>query len=215
VKFVNDDSATFFVGEVEFKNQKVIILQDDIYKGFPTDGVMGYSILGHYASEIDYDTELMILHDPEKLIPDNSWERIPIYFKDNPIPWIDASISVEGEEPIIISTYIDFASSDAIELLEKDDMKFLLPKDTKEVHVGRGLSGDIYGRKGKISKLIIGSFELNDVAAIIAPAEIRSKQSNADAILGNDALRRFNLIFDYSSKLLYIKPNKYFDDQFE
>jgi len=209
-----DSSASFFVGDIEFKNQKIIVLQNDIYKGFPTDGIIGYSILGHYITEIDYDTEQITLHNPENFSPDESWYSIPIYFKDNPIPWIDVSISIEGEEPINISTYIDLAAGDAIVLLEKDEMKFSLPKETKEILLGRGLSGDIYGKEGKISKLKIGSFELSEVTTKIAPARIRSKQIGADAVIGNDALRRFNLIFDYSNKLLHIKPNKYFEDKF-
>lgn len=209
-----DSSASFFVGDIEFKNQKIIVLQNDIYKGFPTDGIIGYSILGHYITEIDYDTEQITLHNPENFSPDESWHLIPIYFKDNPIPWIDVSVSIEGEEPINISTYIDLAAGDAIVLLEKDEMKFSLPKETKEILLGRGLSGDIYGKEGIISKLKIGSFELNEVTAKIASAQVRSKQVGADAVIGNDALRRFNLIFDYSNKILYIKPNKYFEDKF-
>ncbi len=210
-----DESASFFVGDVEFKNQKIILLQNDIYKGFPSDGVIGYSILGNYATEINYDNEQIILHDPEKLEIDNSWESIPIYFKKNQIPWIDVSIVVENEYPITISTYIDLASGEAIELMERENMKFTLPVKTEESYLGRGLSGDIYGKKGKISKLIIGSFELNEVIAAFAQAEIRSKQENADGILGNDALRRFNLIFNYTNKFLHIKPNKFFNDKFE
>jgi hypothetical protein len=45
--------------------------------------------------------------------------------------------------------------------------------------------------------------------------EIRSKQDNADAILGNAALKRFNLIFDYAGGNLYIRPNGHFDEPFE
>lgn len=210
-----DDSATFYIGDIEFKNQKVILLQNDIYKGFPSDGVMGYSILGHYAVEIDYDKDQIVLHNYENLRVDTTWEEIPIYFKGNQIPWIDVSLVVENEEPVAISTYIDLASGDAIELLERKGMKFSLPKETKESHLGRGLSGDVYGKMGKISKLIIGSYELNNVKSAIAPAEVRSKQKNADAIIGNDALRRFNLIFDYHNRTLYIKPNKYFNQKFE
>jgi len=64
-----DDSATFFVGDVEFKNQKVLVLQNDLYKGFPSDGIIGYSILGHYAAEIDYDKNMMRLYDSKKNKP--------------------------------------------------------------------------------------------------------------------------------------------------
>lgn len=212
---IMDDSASFFVGNIEFKNQKIIVLQNDIYKGFPTDGIIGFSILGHYATEINYDTNEIVLHKSNNFNPDDTWERIPIYFKNNTIPWIDVSISIEGEDLTIISTYIDLAAGDAIVLLEKDDMKFSLPKETKEILLGRGLSGDIYGKEGKISKLKIGSFELSEVTAKITAAHVRSKQVGADAIIGNDALRRFNLIFDYDKKFLYLKPNKYYETKFE
>ena len=48
--------------------------------------------------------------------------------------------------------------------------------------------------------------------ASFASAKIRSKQDNADAILGNESLRRFNLIFDYSNSKLYLKPNTHFNN---
>lgn len=93
-------------------------------------------------------------------------------------------------------------------------MKFSLPDDTKNILIGRGLSGDIYGKSGKISKLIIGPFELSNIEASFAPAEVRSKQDNADAILGNESLWRFNLIFDYKNKRLYLKPNSHFNNPY-
>jgi len=210
-----DDSATFFVEDFKFKNQKVVVLQNDIFKDFPSDGIIGYSILGYYATEIDYDKNVMNLYETTKAAPDSSWQRIPMYFKNNTIPWIDVSISVKGETPVQLSTYIDLAAGDAFMLLEKQEMKFSLPDGLTAVNLGRGFSGDIYGEKGKISKLFIGQFELNDVTVAVAPAEIRTKQIDADAVIGNDALRRFNLIFNYDLKMLYIKPNKYFKEKFE
>ena len=104
---------------------------------------MGYSILGHYTVEVNFDNLTINLQDPEILNVDSSWEALPIFFKDNKIPWIDAKIVVENEAPISLSCYIDCASSEALELLLKPDQKFLSPKETKDVHLGRGLSGDI------------------------------------------------------------------------
>jgi len=209
------DSTEFNLGNVKLKNQRVIMLQSDIYKGFPTNGIIGYSIFGHYITQLDYDKSTMTLYDKNKIDINSSWTELPLYFKDNSIPWVDAYVVIEDEEPILLSMYIDFASGDAIELLEKPGMKFSLPKVTSEAHLGTGLSGDIYGKTGKISKLILGSYELYNVTAAFAPAEIRSKQDNADAILGNDSLRRFNLIFDYANRKLYIKPNSFFNEPFK
>jgi hypothetical protein len=38
-------------------------------------------------------------------------------------------------------------------------------------------------------------------------------RGGADAIIGNRALKRFNLIFDYANKKLHLKPNKDYKKQ--
>lgn len=208
------DSVAFSLGEITMMNQRILVLQSDTYKGFPSNGIIGYSIFGHYVTELNYDNNTMILHKNDTIKIDNSWAVIPLYFKDNNIPWVDVSVVIEGEEPTSLSTYIDYAAGDAVVLLEKPTMKFILPKDTVHVLLGRGLSGDVYGKTGTISKLMIGPYALNNIKASFASAEVRSKQDNADAVLGSGFLNRFNLIFDYANKTLYLKPNTHFNDPF-
>lgn len=208
------DSTNFFVGNKQLNKQRIIVLQSDIYEGFPSNGIIGYSLFGHYAVEIDYDKNVLILHDFDTVKPDSQFERVQIYFKDNMIPWVDVKIVIGGEEPVNISTYIDFADRDPVVLLKRPSMKFSLPEGSEKKVIGRGLSGDIYGSEGKISKLIIGPYQLDDVKVSIVPADVRSKQKNADAVVGCGALNRFNLIFDYRNKFLYLKPNKSFNELF-
>ncbi len=204
------DSMSFSIGNIEFKNQRVVILQSDHFKRSPTDGVIGYSLFGHSAVEINYDDSIVTLHDPGNLQVDSSWKVIPIYFKENKIPWINVDLVINNEAPVTISCYIDYASSEAIELLQKPGQKFKIPEVTENVYLGRGLSGDIYGKRGNISKVILGPFELKNVRAAFAPAEVRSKQKNADGVIAGSLLRKFNLIFDYADKKLYLKPNSGF-----
>lgn len=208
------DSTTVLIGDMEFENQMIIISRSEHTQTFPTDGVAGWTLLGPYAVEIDYNKMIMTLHDPEKLNLDNSWTSMDITLKNN-IPFLDAAISIAGEEDVPIVCYIDFAAGEAIELLERDEMKFSMPDNLTKSYLGTGLSGDIYGSYGKISKLKIADFELTDVKAAFAKAEIRSKREGADGIIGNDALRRFNIIFDYKSLKLYLKPNSHFNEPFE
>lgn len=93
-------------------------------------------------------------------------------------------------------------------------MKFTLPEASGKKLLGTGLSGDVYGSTGKIAKLIIGPYQLNDVKVAIAPAQQRSKQQDADAVIGSGALNRFNLIFDYRNSCLYLRPNNAFNKPF-
>jgi hypothetical protein len=207
------DSVSFFIGDQEFPNQRVIMLQNDIMQGFPSDGVTGYTLFGNYAVEIDYDRMMLLLHEPPIKV-DSSWYLLPLTFKDNKIPWIQAAININGDEEVPISCYIDLASSDALELLIRDTIKFTPPDNLEDAYLGRGLSGDIYGQKGVISYLKLGRFYLKDVVTHFAPAEIRSKQENADGIIGNNALRRFNIVFDYAGGRLYLKPSSHFNEPF-
>lgn len=55
---------------------------------------------------------------------------------------------------------------------------------------------------------------LRDVAALVTPAEVRSCQAGADAIIGNNALRRFNVIFDHAHLKIHLRPNRYFGEPF-
>lgn len=206
------EHAEFYLGDFKLTDQRIIMLQSDIYKGFPTNGIIGYSIFGHHVTEINYDNNTMTLSDSIKAVIDNTWTVTPIYFKDNDIPWIDVYVAIGNEKPVRISAYIDFAMEDNIVLLEKPKMKFKLPENTVNKHLGTGLSGDIYGKSGKISLLNIGSYDLNYVTAAIAPLEVRSKQDNADAIIGSGTLKRFNIVFDYADKKLYLKPNMHFNE---
>jgi hypothetical protein len=208
------DSADFRLGNIVMKNQRIIVLESETYRGFPSNGIIGYSIFGHYITEFNYDDNTMTLHGTDNLKIDNSWTAIPLYFKGNNIPWLDASVVIRDEPPISLSMYIDYAAGDAVALLEKPTMKFRLPEETVNVYLGRGLSGDIYGKTGDITKLIIGPYELKNVKASFADAKVRSKQDDADAVLGIGSLRRFNMIFDYPNKKLYLKPNKHFNEPF-
>ncbi len=211
-KAITVESAEFYLGNLLLKNQRIIMLKGDLYKGFPTNGIIGNSIFGNYLTEIDYDNNTMTLTDNYNLKPDSSFSVTPLYFKDNNVPWLDAYVAIADEKPVELSMYIDYAMEDTIVLLEKPKMKFIVPENTEKRYLGTGLSGDIHGKRGKISKLIVCSYEMNYVTAAFAQAEVRSKQDNADAILGGGALHKFNLIFNYVNKKLYLKPNTHFND---
>ncbi|MBN1426187.1 aspartyl protease family protein [Candidatus Fermentibacteria bacterium] len=201
---------TLRFGDVPFDSQLVVISQSEITQGFRSDGVTGSSLFGSFIVEINNDAKEIRLHDPESFVADSSWTPVPITLKKG-IPFLEGVVSIRGEEPIPLVLCIDSAAGEALELLMRDTMKFGLPDSVESYHLGTGLSGDINGSGGQIHMLGFGGFELHDVPAAFAPAEVRSKQEGADGIIGNDALRRFNLIFDYPHGLLYLRPNGLFD----
>ncbi|MBN1880509.1 hypothetical protein JW823_10395 [bacterium] len=205
---VFSDSMGFRIAGIEFPNHRIIMLQNDSFRGFPSDGVVGYSLLGHYAVEVNYDRNELLLHDSDKLTVDASWTAIPLFFKENKVPWTTIRIAVEDESPVLLACYIDSASRETIECLTRPGCSFKLPKNLEPVYLGRGLSGDINGNKGKIGKVMIGPHELHDIEAAFVPTEHRSKQPGADGVIGGGLLKHFNVIYDYTHLVFYLKPRE-------
>jgi hypothetical protein len=200
------DSMAFRIGEVEFPDQRIVILEGGAMNEFYADGVCGYSLFGSYVVELDYDRMEVRLHAPDSFAPGPSWTALPISFKENTIPWIETTASLTGADSLVLSCYIDLASSETLELLIRDGMKFTLPDGLEDVYLGRGLSGDIYGKRGKAAWVGLGPYRVRDLTVAFAPAEVRSKQPGADAVVGNGLLSRFHYALDYGGKRLYLRP---------
>ncbi len=201
-------------GDVTIDNQRVIIAQSEHTQGFPTDGIIGWSLFGHYAVEIDYNRELITLHDTAGFTADSIWHAIPITMQNN-LPFFEGTVEVNEDETVPMTMYIDLASSDALELLTGPNQKFTTPDSLKQQYLATGLSGDIHGSYGVSHRLEIDRFVLTDIPTAFAPEKVRSKQKGADAILGNGAINRFNIIFDYSHNLLHLRPSKFYTIPFE
>lgn len=212
---VMTDSMSFRSGTCEFRNQRIIILQNDKFMDSPTDGVIGYSYFGHYKVEVDYDDKTITLRDPAEKTDESEYEVIPLTFNQNNWPFLNIKIAVEDEEPVELKVYIDYASSLAVELPVKEGMKIRMPEKTEADFEGYGFSGDIKGKTARVSKVILGKYALHNVTATFFEGNSRSKSKEADGVISNDVMRRFNLIFDYGASRLLIKPNNSFDELFE
>jgi hypothetical protein len=208
------ENGTLRFGDVRVDRQRVLVSQSPHTQTFPTDGAAGWNLFGHYIVEIDYDNHLITLHDTTGIEPDSSWAAVPVTLKKG-LPFLECPVEVVSGEVLPLNLYIDLASGDPLELLVGSEQKFTLPDNLEERYLGTGLSGDVNGHFGYSQRLILAGYDLVDVPTAFAPAAVRSKQEGADGILGNDALRRFNVIFDYPHHRLLFRPNRCFKTPFE
>jgi hypothetical protein len=208
------ENGTLTFGEVTVDSQRVIISESAYTQSFPSDGVIGWNLLGHYAVQIDYDLGSIALHDTTGFQVDSTWCCVPITLKKD-IPFLEGTVEVVEGEIIPMVVYIDLGSDEALELLTKTDQRFTLPDSLEPRYLGTGLSGDIHGSFGWSRNLWLAEYQLSHIPTAFAPAEVRSKQEGGDGILGNDFIRRFNIIFDYAHERLYLRPSKYFEVPFE
>jgi hypothetical protein len=200
-------------GEARVDSQRIIVSHSEHTQAFPTDGVIGLNFFCHYIVEIDYDNEMIYLHDTAYVSSDTSWQVVPIeLIKD--MVYLDVEMEVVSGEVFPMKVYIDLASSEAVEMMVHKNQRFTMPDSLEESNLGTGLSGDINGHYGQSRRIRFGGYDLYDIPTAFAPEEVRSKLGGADGILGNDLIRRFNVIFDYPHQRLLIKPNKTFNQPF-
>jgi len=209
------EDGSVVMGESSVEHQRVIISTDSRTQNFPSDGIIGWTLLGHYVVSIDYDTQEITLSVAQEFgSPDSTWRGIPVTLRNN-ISFLEGAVEVVPRETTAVSLYVDLASGKPLELLTALDQKFTLPDSLTPSYLGTGLSGDIHGLLGHSRRLWLGGYELADVSTAFAPREVRSKQQGADGVLGNDCLRRFNVIFDYPHSRIWVKPNAAFSEPFE
>jgi hypothetical protein len=208
------ENGTLSFGGLQVDSQRVLVSRSSHTQTFPTDGAAGWNLFGHYIVEIDYDNQLSTLHDTSGVESDSTWTAVPVTLKKG-LPFLECTVEVIGGEILPLDLYVDLASGDALELLVKSEQKFTLPDSLEERYLGTGLSGDVNGHFGHSQRLLLAGYELVNVPTAFAPAAVRSKQEGADGILGNDAIRRFNVIFDYPHHQLLLKPNSFFKTPFE
>jgi hypothetical protein len=200
------ETGSFSAGPVQFKDQRVGWLVDSSMSGFPSDGVMGYSLFGHWQVEIDYDRSRIVLHEPGSFRADSSWTALPMELHKNSMPWVKLRTSIDGKESLELDSYLDLAASDEVVFLVRDDAKFKLPEGLEEFYLGRGLSGDVHGWRGIAKWVELGPFRFADVTVAYAPDEARSKQPGADAVVCGSLLARLNTVYDYPGGRMYVRP---------
>jgi len=193
--------------------QRIIVSRSAHTQGFGSDGVIGRSLFGRHTLEVDFDREVIILHDTAVAAADSSWYAVPVT-ASNELPFLQGEIETVPGEVVPVTVYVDLASRDALELLMRPGQRWTMPDSAESSYLGTGLSGDISGYRGRVAKLRIGPYELSDVAAVFAPAEVRSKQKKADGILGCGLVMRFNVIFDLAHGVLYLKPSRHYGEPF-
>ena len=183
--------------------------------GIPIYGIIGYDILKDFTVEINYSKKKISFYKPEFF-----------HSKKNLRKYTALSIEIKGKKPYLklhsqisgkeaeLNLLVDTGSTDALWLFEKENIQ--IPENHIEDYLGYGLNGEIHGKKTRISHLTIGNYELENLTASFPDSISVSNliRKNRNGTVGAEVLRRFNTVYDYHEKKLWIKKNRYFKDDF-
>jgi hypothetical protein len=186
--------------------------------GIPVNGIIGHSFFKNNLVEINYDKKRVVFYK------DNKRNRRRIKRKYSKVvisiergkPYINTSVVIDSVK-VPAKLLVDLGNSDAIWLLESSINNVIIPKKNFEDYLGRGFSGDVIGKRARISEFEISDFVFkNPIAAFPDSTFLRHVMMVSDRLgsVGAEILKRFSIVFDYRNESLFLRRNKSSSDPF-
>lgn len=211
----------FKLGNIRNFSQKLYVVMDTGINfspslGVPIHGIIGYDLFKDFIVDINYASNFIKFYDPKTEGPKigKRYETLNVDVVKRKA-YMDARVSLKGEEDIDVKLLLDTGSSDAVWLFE--DERIQLPEKYYEDYLGKGLAGDIYGKRTKVEEVKIGDFNLKDAKAafpdMITFNTIKDL-GNRNGSLGGEILKRFNIVFDYPNGKISLRKNSNFKKPF-
>ena len=181
--------------------------------GIPINGILGSSFFKNHLIEIDYQRKKMILYNSNQLKinknKNNYTESKIEIVKDRPYIFMKTKLETNNLD---LKLLFDTGLGDGLWLFENDNIKcnsnFFLD------YLGKGLSGDIYGKKSRVEEVSLEIDVLKNVLVSYPDLNFFDKNmivQNRNGSLGGEVIKRFNWILDYKNQKVYFKKNNLYD----
>jgi hypothetical protein len=177
-------------------------------------GQVSAMLFKHFVVAIDFDDRTIALFDPRTFSWDGSgaavtWE--PMGFG----PWkIPATIGLAGRR-VPLDLMMDLGYNDQLRIATGGEHNLSAPPGATPASLGVNIQGvETRGHRGYLDYVDIGGYEVRNVEAGFVLKE-QADHTYHEAMVGLGLLSRFNLVFDYSRRTLFVEPNASFDDPFE
>ncbi|GGG54993.1 hypothetical protein GCM10007332_15790 [Epilithonimonas arachidiradicis] len=207
--FVDRSHTVFIVLDEDFN------ISQDI--GIPVNGIIGYYFFKNHPIEINYKNKTITVYKDNSKFPKRikKYADFPMSVELNkPYMYADVEMKHEKQSSKLL---LDLGNTDSVWLFPILIKDFVYNRPNIDDFLGRGFSGDIFGKRSRINSLSIGNFQLNKPIAAM-PDEFSIQHLNLvkdrKGSIGSEILRRFYVVFDYPGNKIYFKPNQHLNDPF-
>ena len=203
---------------VEIIGQEAIITAYDkggVSSWWGSEGQLSCTLLKHFVVDINFDRMTMTLTEPDQYEYAGDGTAVPwtpMGFGPMSIP---ATLVLPDGRTVEVPLLMDLGYNDQLQLIPNGEHKIAPPERKLPASLGFNIQGtETLGWVGRTPSVTIAGHEIPEVICAFV-----SKGSSADeyseAMVGLGILSKFNLVFDYSRRRLYMKPNGRFGDPYE
>lgn len=207
---------------IDFDHELYIVLDQNFnfsaQIGIPVNGIIGFKFFKNYIIETNYsDRKIFIYRENIKIRKKiNTKFSTSDFLLEKNKPYLLTKINLNHQE-IETKMLIDSGSGDALWLFENQKNHIKIPEINFEDYLGRGFSGELFGKRARIDKLSINKFEfqkpLTSFPDSLAISYSRLVQDREGSI-GGEILKRFDVIYDYPNQKIHFKKNSNFNVPF-
>lgn len=212
------------VGDISIADQDYIILSSNVLQlsrkmGTKIHGLLNMQAFQEYMIEIDYDRQLLSFYEPGYFREHKNLDGYASLRMDikNTVPFIRATIFTNDTTSRPVKLMLDTGAGNALSLETGSLPGYSIPDGSRDGYLGCGINGNIEGKVGRMRKMDIGPFHLQDVLVSYPDSlevVINEAVQGHNGSLGSEFLRRFNMILDYPDKKIHIMANSAFHDEF-
>ena len=207
---------TLQVGYARIHDHNLIVLKNNLLKlselvGTPIHGLIGYDLFERFVVTIDFQHRLLLIQLPKYFkFRRSNGTKIPLEIISKK-PYIDEIFISELGKKEKVKLLLDTGAGHAM-MLNSFATNIPVPDTTISVQLGMGLSGKISGELGRVDKVKIGSYDLEEV--VTSFPDSASFGGKIDSTLdrqgniGGELLRRFRVTINYPEKYLALKPTR-------
>ena len=214
------------IGKATKQDTHLIILLNSPMKlsqslGMPVHGITGFDILKDFVVEINYRSKKIKFYKhnyfyQRKKRKIRRHQPTPLLFHERK-PYIQASIKSGEHKADTANLLVDTGGWDAIWWFKNSNPKIPLPSLHYKDTLGYGINGPITGFLSKTDFIKIGNFKFErPTTSFPDSVSLASAVSfeNRNGSIGGEIIKRFHVIFDYKNKLMYLKPNLNYNNEF-
>lgn len=174
------------------------------------DGVMGLNALSAFNIEINYDSLKIYCYPKEHPITANPEHiALPFTYKYD-VPFVTLPIKLNGKT-LDAQLEVDTGSDRVIDLSTPFVSKHKLLETQKPFATSHIAGSD--GGNGELGNVLfdevrVGPYRMPRVAGAFSTLQSGMlSKADIDGMIGNNFLKRFNMLIDFTSKKIYLEPN--------
>ena len=199
------DSLNFHINDYEFLSY--------VY-GTRIDGVIGYSLLSRYILKVDYDVHEIEICSQGPIKYPRGGHLLRPFIRTLPVQ----SASIKDHRKITSRFLFDIGAGLSLVLSEDFEQDSAVVRKTRKRFPvqAHGVGGKLTMEMTLVKDFRLGPYRFRKVPTMVFEDEFNvTSYPYLGGIIGNQILKRFNLIINYQRREIHLKPNTLYREPFE